>query len=500
WALLRARPPGLAAESHKLRPALDVAPPPRGAVTEPFGDGSASGAPPDRGPGPSAAPDRQRLARAFAAVQDRIRCLGGDFERFGLPPAETELRETAAQGPVVIVNVSPYGSHALLLTADGVRGLPLPALTPGAVTDRATSFHRALSDIDDPDHPDPMAAQEVLHRTLEWLWDVVAGPVLDALGVTPGPGRTPPPAGEPPRVWWVPGGALSRLPLHAAGHHRTRAADAAPRTVLDLVVSSLTPTVRALHHARRRVDAPPAPAARALVVAVPGQPGSAGHLSTANAEAALVARYAPGARLLTDGDVTGGEVSDGDATGGDATGGEVSGADGSPVPPADRPTGANVLRDLREATVAHFACHGLTDPLDPSRSRLVLQEDATGASPSDGFTVAALSAVDLPHARLAYLSACRTAAAEIAELQDESIHLTSAFLIAGFPQVIGTLWQVQDDAAYDMADTFYRELRARTPRGLAPAESARALRAAAVAARELLRAPSLWAAHLHTGA
>ena len=95
---------------------------------------------------------------------------------------------------------------------------------------------------------------------------------------------------------------------------------------------------------------------------------------------------------------------------------------------------------------------------------------------------------------------CRTAVVDIAGLQDESIHLTSAFLIAGFPHVIGTLWQVQDDAAYEMADTFYRELRVRTASGLALPESARALRAAAVAARDSLQAPSLWAAHIHTGA
>lgn len=49
---------------------------------------------------------------------------------------------------------------------------------------------------------------------LGWLWDNAAGPVLDALGY-----QGPPAPGETwPQLWWVPGGLLSLLPIHAAGH------------------------------------------------------------------------------------------------------------------------------------------------------------------------------------------------------------------------------------------------------------------------------------------
>ncbi|MYX40196.1 hypothetical protein GTW59_03695, partial [Streptomyces sp. SID89] len=66
-------------------------------------------------------------------------------------------------------------------------------------------------------------------------------PVLERLGLLDAP------AGEEwPRLWWSPGGALAALPLHAAGHHDGR------RSVLDRVVSSYTPTVRALAYARAR--------------------------------------------------------------------------------------------------------------------------------------------------------------------------------------------------------------------------------------------------------
>ena len=50
---------------------------------------------------------------------------------------------------------------------------------------------------------------------LDWLWDVIAGPVLTALGHTGPPGP-----GDPwPRVWWCPTGPLTVLPIHAAGRH-----------------------------------------------------------------------------------------------------------------------------------------------------------------------------------------------------------------------------------------------------------------------------------------
>jgi CHAT domain-containing protein len=41
-------------------------------------------------------------------------------------------------------------------------------------------------------------------------------------------------------------------------------------------------------------------------------------------------------------------------------------------------------------------------------------------------------------------------------LLDENIHLANTFLIAGFPQVIGTLWKANDSAAVEVAREFYK--------------------------------------------
>lgn len=64
---------------------------------------------------------------------------------------------------------------------------------------------------------------------------------------------------------------------------------------------------------------------------------------------------------------------------------------------------ANVLALLPSCQIAHFACHGRSDPADPSRSLLLLHDHE-----SDPLTVASLVPVKLDQAQLAYLSACRT--------------------------------------------------------------------------------------------
>ena len=65
-------------------------------------------------------------------------------------------------------------------------------------------------------------------------------------------------------------------------------------------------------------------------------------------------------------------------------------------------------------------------------------------------------------AQLAYLSACDTAITSTAGLIDEAIHLTTAFQLAGFPHVIGTLWEINDELAVTIADAFYTTLRTST--------------------------------------
>lgn len=325
-----------------------------------------------------------------------------------------------------------------------------------------------------------VAAQRQLNQILGWLWDVAAGPVLDALGY-----RTQAtPRVQWPRLWWAPGGLMGPLPIHAAGHHSDPADDPGRRAVINRVISSYTPTITALRHARR-LAYPPAGEGmppQALIVVMPTTPGlpGSGELRFVREEARMIAERLPGAIILTEPD-----SADGDD------------ASGAAFDPDAIPTRSNVFAHLADCPVAHFACHGDSDAADPSNGRLLLHDHR-----ETPLTVSALNAVRLDRARLAYLSACTTALFANAELIDEAIHLASAFQLAGYPHVIGTLWPIDNYVAVQIADSFYATLASKA------LDSAVNTSYAAVALHDAIRAirdrypaaPSLWASHMHAGA
>jgi CHAT domain-containing protein len=153
-----------------------------------------------------------------------------------------------------------------------------------------------------------------------------------------------------------------------------------------------------------------------------------------------------------------------------------------------------VLAALPDHSVAHFACHGLSDWDDPGASRLLLHDHQT--SP---LTVTAISALHLADANLAYLSACSTTDT-IPRLVDEGIHITAAFKVASYRNVIGTLWPINDQAAALIASDFYDHL---TNGGAHPPDSRSTALALHHAVRRLRAiSPAIlthWAAHIHTG-
>ena len=107
---------------------------------------------------------RRAAAAAFDQVIAEIRQLP-DFHGFLRPPPLAELLAAAAGGPVVIVTVSGFGSHALILTGGGVLDpVPLPGLTPEAVYDQVVAFLGALDDAWSP------AAERVAGRRPSSGW------------------------------------------------------------------------------------------------------------------------------------------------------------------------------------------------------------------------------------------------------------------------------------------------------------------------------------------
>ncbi|EXL68235.1 hypothetical protein FOPG_15709 [Fusarium oxysporum f. sp. conglutinans race 2 54008] len=117
---------------------------------------------------------------------------------------------------------------------------------------------------------------------------------------------------------------------------------------------------------------------------------------------------------------------------------------------------AALIDQLRQCKFFHFAGHGCTDPQDPLRSYLCLEDVVTNPLRVGGLLD--LNLKDQPPF-LAYLSACGTGRIQQEQFMDESVHLISAFQLAGFQHVIGTLWDVNDRICVDIAKVVYEGIK-----------------------------------------
>ncbi|MGW1344075.1 CHAT domain-containing protein [Kribbella sp. NPDC002412] len=415
--------------------------------------------------------ERMALEQEWNEVLAEIRALDG-FEDFLRPPRLDTLRGAAAGGPVVMVNVSQWRSDALIVTPDGVLPpLELPEASQQRTTEWAVRYLEAVHRFQTAEqdayeaqrrfregdqspaafqefhaaaqllHAERLLMESVVTEVLDWLWTAIADPVLTRLGFT-----ETPPDGAWPRLWWCPTGLLTALPLHAAGRHGDR------QSVLDRVIPSYTPTLRALLEATNRPA--PSPSPEILVVAVPNAPGQT-PLPNVDREADLLARLFPGDRSTV-----------------------LYGAEA---------TTTRVREELGRHHWAHFSCHGTQDLTDPSNGGLLLHDGT--------LTVQSISSRTY-QGEFAFLSACKTATGGL-DLADEVITLAAALHYAGYRQVVATLWSVYDPTAADVAESIYTELCAD---GQSTAGTAAALHRVVRRLRDQHPAsPSVWTPFVHLG-
>ncbi|KAG7405370.1 hypothetical protein Forpe1208_v015214 [Fusarium oxysporum f. sp. rapae] len=249
-------------------------------------------------------------------------------------------------------------------------------------------------------------------KILEWLWNTIAEPVFGALGI-----NDVSPQERLPRIWWIPTGVLSIYPLHAAGRHYEGSRD----TVIDRATSSYSSSIRAIIRTRSRVGLNPFPLGneRAVLVSMERTPG----YSTLPSAGREIAQLRPIC---------------------DSKGFEV-------IEP--KSLKEDIVSQLPKCKVFHFAGHGATNLHDPSQSSLLLEDEP--------LTVSTLLETNIQQYSpfLAYLSACGTGQIAHEKFLDESIHLISAFQLAGFRHVIGTLSEVGDDISVHMARITYESIQ-----------------------------------------
>ena len=136
----------------------------------------------------------------------------------------------------------------------------------------------------------------------------------------------------------------------------------------------------------------------------------------------------------------------------------------------------------------HFACHGLVDTQRPMRSALALTPDEG----HDGrFTVLDVMGRDLP-TDLAVLSACDTGRGQVVRAEG-IVGLTRAFMAAGAPRVLCSLWKVDDRATRTLMERFYARWNPKEGPGISAAKALREAQAS-VRAEKAWHHPRYWAA------
>ncbi|KAF3920284.1 hypothetical protein AA313_de0208882 [Arthrobotrys entomopaga] len=350
---------------------------------------------------------RNQADKELKELLPRIRRLKG-CENFFLPHTEKELKKAAAKGPVIVLNVSNYGCHAFLLVKDQpIRTVPLE-ITESEVKEHSTNLR---------------ADGTALKSILRWLWEKIAMPVFTELGFT-----SPPVDNDWPRVWWIPTGLLTNFPFHAAGIHENGSTD----TVLDRVVSSYSPSVRALMYGReasqKNTTQPASNSKNAVLVAMESTPPGPGlilnRLPFATQEVDTVRNLCQSIGLVS-------------------------------VEPERHKT--SVLSLLRNCRLFHYAGHARSNEAEPSQGCLFL-EDWT----EDPLTVGDIRDLNLSEADnppfLAFLGACLTGSNDAEKLVDEAINLVSSCQLAGFCNVIGSLWEVWDQHSVGVSRIVYETI------------------------------------------
>ena len=404
----------------------------------------------------------RQYAEKWEELVHLVRGLPG-FHHFSLPLPISRLKTAAAEGPVVIINSSKYRCDAVIILSQGDLVLvPLPHITAvelESLTNQQEEYASRKSKsvwIPSKDHS---ISSESLEQVLNQTWLLVGEPIvqkLEELGLVRRPDRSSSldSSKSKGRVWWCLTGSLSFLPIHAS--FPPTKPGIAHIGMMDIVVSSYTPTISALLQAQQRIKLK-RPTFRMLAV---GQSSIAGMtpLPGVTEEIAFIQNLL-GVEALT--------LDESKAT-----------VDG-------------VAASLLKCSWAHFACHGVQDPDKPMDSGLVMWDRHL-------LTLSRLAQSSLASAEFAFLSCCESAQGS-KQFPNEAMHLAAGLQFIGYCGVIGTMWSVGDKDALSVAVHIYGELfKAGTGKASA-SKAALALHQAALILRANNVPLARWVPFVHFG-
>jgi CHAT domain-containing protein len=324
---------------------------------------------------------------------------------------------------------SGYGIIGVV-TADSVHAVLEPSLNKMRSVDNdfGERFYPFLSLINSPNAD--AEAMRKMHYLARSLHEHLLQPVNDYIA-------------DKKRLIFVPSGPLARVPFHLLR-------DRNGRSVLEEHVVSYAQSVGVM---KRCLERGKKAGGAVWVVADPAAPAAPERLKFAGTEASAIRGVFPTASILA----------------------------------GDRATETAVKGLLPASDVLHFACHSFLNAESAMSSALVLAPD----DQNDGM-LTAREICDYPvTAGLIVLSVCESGGGELSGAWTELVGMSRAWLLAGAPSTMLTLWRIDDRATSELMSEFYRNL--------ATLPKAEALRRAQMTMMDRYENPYYWGAFVLYG-
>ncbi|CAE6491066.1 unnamed protein product [Rhizoctonia solani] len=338
-----------------------------------------------------AARQHRHLAKKYNELLSEARKLSG-FEEFLLPMKSRGLVCAAQNRHIVVINCHPDHCDGIIISPgqDTVQHIPLLNVSHKKALDARSNIQKSLQRDGIRQrgaHLDHEPEQEeFFESTLKLLWDDIVKPVLEFMGYLC---NTPTSNPDLPHTTWCPTGALSFLPLHAAGNY-----DQPHSRVFNYAISSYTPTLTAL------LSSSPSPSTNDTRIPAVSQEATSlpgyklSKLPGTSKELACIKSHAE-------------ETGNTDFL-------ELVG---------DKATTTAVLAAMETHDWVHLACHAHQNVGDATKSGFFLHDGI--------LDLASINRRSFKGKGLAFLSACQTATGT-ENLPDEAVHLASGMLMAGY--------------------------------------------------------------------
>ncbi|KAJ7734181.1 CHAT domain-containing protein [Mycena maculata] len=333
-----------------------------------------------------------------------------DLEHFLLPQPYQVLRCVSQEGPVVILNSDEDGCDGVIIldTAPDPVHVALPNVSMDSLKFQKNALKELLNHCNVRTRGESVSTRLFGHREgfrsrtieehftdlLSWLWNNVVEHVyhiLASYGIHNG------------RLWWLPSGSFTGLPLHAC-----------PPT--DQFIHSYTATLGLLLEARAKGSLNNQCKVGVVGVTHTGLHG-ANYLKGVKQEVEKICSIIKDNHLQC-----------------------LEGEQATP---------AAVQNQLQNCSWVHLACHGTQDLIEPIKSRLLLYDGV--------LEIETILQMPLSNAEFVFLAACQTAMGDTT-LANESFHLGGAFIAEGFRGAVGTLWSMNDQDGPIVAETIYSHL------------------------------------------